>query len=146
LVGASYGKASRSEVWLTGMTGMGLAFFLLSTAGVLLYFAASQLAGFYTSDAQLVSIAAPLIALTGVFIWLDSTQVVVATAVRGMGDAWPATTRHFIAFLLVMAPSAYVFIHVFAWGVTGAVYAFGLGCAASLLLQLQRFRALVRQM
>lgn len=146
LVGASYGQNKPREVWRTGMIGLGSAIVLLSAMGLAIYFNASALAHFYTSDPKLITLAIPLIALMSVFMWLDSGQIVMATAVRGMGDTWTATSRYAIAYLFVMVPAAYIFIHVFSMGTHGAIFAFGIGCSVSLILQLQRFRTLVKNM
>lgn len=146
LVGANYGRNDPVLVWRTGITGLLLSFVLLSLAGVGIYFTAPQIAEFYTNDEALVTMAIPLIALMAIFIALDSGQIVMATAVRSLGDKWPATLRYAIAFIAVMVPAAYLFIHTFGFGIKGAIFSFGLGCSVSLILQLHRFRTLVREM
>lgn len=146
LVGASYGRNNPQEVWRTGIIGLSLAVILLCCVGAAIYMSAPEIANFYTNDAQLAYAAAPLVALMALFVWGDSGQIVIATAVRSLGDTWPATARYAIAFLLVMVPLGYVLIHTMELGLTGAILAFGIACILSLLLQLGRFRTLVHKM
>jgi len=108
-----------------------------------------QLASFYVSDEQVISIAINLLIITGLFEIFDGSQVVGLGALRGLHDVKFPTIVAFTSYWIVMLPMSYLLSVTFNYGVIGVWlgYLIGLILAANILyfrLELVRKRAVRR--
>jgi MATE family multidrug resistance protein len=96
-----------------------------------LFLAAPQLvARAYVSDPVLLGVVTPLLILCAFVFVADGAQVVVAQALRSIGDVWFPTVSHFVSYALVMLPLGYLACVTWGRGAQGAMFAI---IAASLL-------------
>ena len=83
LVGQAIGARQFALARSTGMTGLGLALALAATTGTLLAIGAGTVAGFYSTDASVRTVATTLLVLVGGYHLFDALQVVTVSALRG---------------------------------------------------------------
>jgi MATE family multidrug resistance protein len=131
-VGRTDGGAARRAASAALACGAG---FMAVTA--LLFLALpSQLAGAYTSESHVLSLAATLIPIAGVFQVFDGLQVVSSGVLRGLGDTRTPMIVNLLGFWLVGVPISLGLAFVLDRGPTGLWwgFVFGLGAVAVLLL------------
>ncbi|MDB5032469.1 MATE family efflux transporter [Mucilaginibacter sp.] len=94
----------------------------------------------YTSDNQVILIAAQLLILAAMFQLFDGTQVVGLGILRGMGDVNVPTVITFLAYWVIGLPLGYFWgIHLH-WGIAGVWYGLVLGLMVSAILLYIRFK------
>lgn len=94
----------------------------------------------YTSDKQVIHIAAQLLIIAAVFQLFDGTQVVGLGILRGMGDVNIPTVITFLAYWVVGLPVGYLLGLKMNLGVKGVWYGLVLGLMASSILLFFRFQ------
>ncbi|MCC7249373.1 MAG: MATE family efflux transporter [Lysobacter sp.] len=113
-VGHALGRGDRDGLRRAALAGFALALMTQAVSGAALWFGNEAIAGLYTRDAAVASLAATLLLLAAAFQFPDGLQVLAAGALRGLKD-----TR----IPLLIAAVAY-------WGVgmpLGAVLGLGIG-------------------
>ena len=108
-VANAVGRQDPLGVRLAGWVCVGLAALFLGTVGLLFLIFAKPLALAYTSDSEVLAIAAATVFLAGIALVPDGIQGVLMSALRGTSDVWPAATLYFICFWLIMVPLGYLF-------------------------------------
>ena len=105
------------------------------------------LAGVYTSDVQVVALAAALIPIAGVFQIFDGVQVVSSGILRGLGDTRAPMVINVLGFWLVGMPVSLGLAFPLALGPRGLWWGLVAGLAAvAVLLLLRISRRLYRPM
>jgi multidrug resistance protein, MATE family len=94
----------------------------------------------YTSDKNVISIAAQLLIIAAFFQLFDGTQVVGLGILRGMGDVNIPTIITFLAYWVVGLPVGYVLGLQLHLGVKGVWYGLVLGLMVSSILLFFRFQ------
>ncbi len=145
LVGAAWGRGDLAESRFAGWTGVGAVMAVMAVFAAILALFPASVAWVYTTDIDLISATAPLIALVGLVVVVDGAQVVAGQSVRALGDAWTATALFFVAFIVVMTPLAYLLGVELGYGAEGLLAATVVGCALSAVLQSARFHRVVRK-
>ncbi len=97
----------------------------------------------FTKDTVVISVAAQLLVIAGLFQLFDGTQVVGLGILRGMGDVNIPTLITFIAYWVIGLPVAYLLGIVLGIGVTGIWYGLTLGLLTSSLLLYIRYKRVV---
>ncbi len=117
--------------------GVGLAIGIAA----LFLLAPDALLSMYTSDAEVLRLGRPLLALGAAFQLFDAVQIVAGGALRGAGDTrWPFVVQTSLAWFLRL-PLAWFFAVTLDGGVLGAWYAeFVFICALTAVL-MARFRS-----
>ena len=119
-VGRSLGRKrpdwAETYGWQTRLIGNMVAAFM----GVVFFFGGGLLASLYTDDPEVIKNAATVLKIIALVQPLQSTQFILAGALRGAGDTrWPLlSTLVGIAFVRVVL--AKLFVNVFTWGLVGA--------------------------
>ncbi|OFZ99276.1 MAG: hypothetical protein A3H35_02410 [Betaproteobacteria bacterium RIFCSPLOWO2_02_FULL_62_17] len=67
----------------TAITGIAVALCVACCVGLSLYFSTGQVAAFYSPDAQVIQLAATLLAVVAAYHLADSVQAVVINVLRG---------------------------------------------------------------
>lgn len=115
----------------------GLALILITqlVSCLLLIIGNHAVAGIYSSDAAVISLAASLILLAAIFQFPDGIQVVAAGALRGLKDTKKPMVLAFIAYWLIGMPIGAGLGLGLGWGPKGMWIGLiaGLTCAAVLL-------------
>jgi MATE family multidrug resistance protein len=94
----------------------------------------------YTSDSNVIPIAAQLLIVAAVFQLFDGAQVVGLGILRGMGDVNIPTVITFLAYWIVGLPVGYVLGINLDLGINGVWYGLVLGLAVSAILLYIRFK------
>lgn len=120
LVGRSLGRKRPdwAEIygWQTRRVGMMVA----SAMGVVFFFAGGFLASLYTDDPEVIRNAALALKIIALVQPLQSTQFILAGALRGAGDTrWPLIST-FVGTVGVRIMLSILFVNVLGWGLTGA--------------------------
>ena len=100
-----------------------------------------SLAGFYTSDAQVLAVATMLIPIAGAFQIFDGAQVVSVGVLRGLGDTRAPMWINVLGFWLVGFPVSLALAFHFRLGPAGLWWGFVAGLAAVAALLVTRMRS-----
>jgi len=140
-------RARREEGGPTRAAAAGLlvALALMGIFGMLAWLFADAVAGLFTTDAATSALAAALMGWLTLFLLADGAQVSMHHAVRGLGDAWPATAINLICYLGVMTTLAWALAIPGGQGVAGLFQGGLIASVLVVVLQLWRFRVLVRR-
>ncbi len=107
--------------------------FMLFMGGIFII-ARYQLPLLFTSDEEVVSIAAQLLIVAAFFQVFDGLQVIMLSTLRGMADVKIPMIMAFVAYLFVGIPTSYVFAFLFNVGPPGIWFGYlvGLGVAGGM--------------
>ncbi len=141
LVGRSLGRKRPdwAEIygWQTRRVGMMVA----SAMGVVFFFGGGFLASLYTDDPEVIKNAAMTLKIIALVQPLQSTQFILAGALRGAGDTrWPLIST-FVGTVGVRIALSLLFVTVMHWGLVGAWLAMAIDqCTRSSFIYL-RYRS-----
>jgi MATE family multidrug resistance protein len=110
-------------------THLVLAF--MSVMGIVFIVARNYLPYLFTTDTEVISIAAGLLIIAAVFQIFDGLQVVMLSTLRGMADVKVPMIFAIIAYLFIGIPISYFFSFILNTGPVGIWYGYlaGLGIA-----------------
>lgn len=141
LVGQSLGKKrpdmAQAYSRRTRRLGMSVSIIL----GVAFFFFGKQIVGLYSQDPVVISQGAQILKLVALIQPFQSSQFILAGALRGAGDTRATATISFITVLLVRPGLAIISIHLLDWGLTGAWIAVVADQLLRSLLVLLRFNS-----
>jgi MATE family multidrug resistance protein len=109
-----------------------LVLVFMSVMGIVFIVARNYLPYLFTTDAEVISIAAGLLIIAAVFQVFDGLQVVMLSTLRGMADVKIPMIFAIIAYLFIGLPTSYFFSFIMNAGPVGIWYGYlaGLGIAA----------------
>jgi multidrug resistance protein, MATE family len=139
LVSQAVGRGDPPGVARAGATGLGVVTAYAALAMALTLGVPAWIASAYSLDPVLVAAAGAGIALASWFFLADCLQVVAAQALRSAGIVWLPTISHFIAYVLIMPPAAYVLAIGLGRGVAGLIEAIILASVVSAVVLLGVF-------
>jgi MATE family multidrug resistance protein len=123
LVGRYKGAQDLASATRSYHSAMKIAVGLALGIAALFVLAPELLIRMYTSDAEVLVLARPLLALGAAFQLFDALQIVASGALRGAGDTrWPFLVQTSLAWL-VRLPLAWLLAMTLGYGVVGAWYA-----------------------
>jgi MATE family multidrug resistance protein len=126
--------------------GLKLALGVLAALSLAVFLEPRLVVSAYTGDAELKALVVPALLLSCLFFMADGAQVVAAQALRARGDTWWPTGLHFISYMVVMLPLAWLLGVHRAGGLEGIVWAVIIGSFVSAAGLMLRFRALGTRM
>lgn len=120
LVGQSLGKRrpdmAQSYSNHTRRVGLGISLIL----GVVFFFFGRQIVSLYTDDPTIIAQGARILKLVALVQPAQSSQFILAGALRGAGDTRATAVVTFLTVLLVRPTLALLLINQFNWGLDGA--------------------------
>ena len=120
LVGQSLGKKrpdmAQAYARRTRLLGMMVSIFL----GITFFFFGRRIVSWYTKDTEVIAMGAQILKLVALIQPFQSSQFILAGALRGAGDTRAIAVIIFITVLLVRPSLAVININVFHWGLMGA--------------------------
>ena len=119
-------------------THLVLAF--MSMMGIFFILTRNFLPYLFTTDAEVISIAAGLLIVAAVFQVFDGLQVVMLSTLRGMADVKIPMFLAIFAYLFIGIPTSYLFSFVFDAGPGGIWYGYLAGLGLAGVLFYLRFR------
>lgn len=144
LVGRSYGARDRDGVMRGGLAGIGVVTVLAFIIAIGLWLTAPLVVSAYTTDPDILAIAAPALVLATLFFVADAQQVVAALANRAAGDAvWP-TLMHLLSYGVIMIPLGWWLAHRI--GVDGLVWSVIVASLISGALLIGRFVRIAKRL
>ena len=145
LVGRAYGARDREGVRRAGLTGFLVCAVLAAVIAFVVWPGAELITAAYTTEPDLIALAAPGLALCTIFFVVDALQVVAAQALRARGDVWLPTALHLISYGLIMAPLGWALALPLGLGLNGIVWGIIIASFISAALLLARWTWLSRR-
>jgi MATE family multidrug resistance protein len=136
LVGRSVGRGDSAGARRAAGAGLAVGAAFMTLTATLFISAPRLLAGIYSSEVEVVALAAALLPVAGIFQVFDGLQVVATSVLRGVGDTRVPMALHVAGFWVVGIPVSLVVGFVLDGGPVGLWLglAVGLGVVAVLLL------------
>ena len=119
-------------------THLVLAFMMIM--GIVFIMARYKLPVLFTSDGQVVIVAAQLLIVAAFFQVFDGLQVVMLSTLRGMADVKVPMIMAFIAYLVIGIPTSYVFAFILHNGPQGIWFGYLVGLASAGVMFYYRFK------
>lgn len=140
LMGQSLGKRrpDMAQAYCTRTRRVGMVIAIL--IGVTFVFFGADLVALYNDDPEIVQLGGKILMFVAVMQPLQSSQFIIAGALRGAGDTRATAVITFITVLLVRPLSAILLINVFHWGLEGAWVAMVLDQLLRSILVLMRYQ------
>lgn len=123
LVGQSLGKKrpdmAQAYARRTRMLGMMISIVL----GIAFFFFGERIVSWYAKEPEVIAMGASILKLVALIQPFQSSQFILAGALRGAGDTRSVAVITFVTVLLIRPSLAVLNIQVFGWGLMGAWYA-----------------------
>lgn len=123
-----------------------LVLVFMSITALVFVLARNYLPWLFTSDVEVISIAASLLVVAAIFQLFDGLQVIMLSTLRGMADVTLPMYIAFIAYLLIGIPTSYVFAFVLNAGPQGIWYGYLVGLGTAGILFYYRFKHNLRKL
>lgn len=114
--------------------------FVAIVIGLSFIFFGRQMVSLYNDDPQIVEMGARVLLLVAVMQPLQSSQFIIAGALRGAGDTRATAVITFITVLIVRPVSAIILVQGLHWGLEGAWIAMALDQLLRSILVLARYQ------
>lgn len=144
--GNNFGSQSFVKLRRSAIASYHVVILFMSCTAVLFIAASSLLPHIFISDPGVISIAAQLLIIAGVFQLFDGTQVVGLGVLRGIGDVNVPTVITFLSYWIVGIPLGYFLGIYLGIGVTGIWYGLTFGLLAASVLLFFRFQHRTRKL
>lgn len=144
-VGHATGRKQPKRARFTGFSGMLLTTGFMGMMALLIIIFPEQLAGLYTDEADILSIAAQLLILAAVFQVSDGLQVSGLAALRGLKDTKIPMYVNFIAYWIIGIPLGYLLGIYLEVGPAGLWFGLIAGLTSAALMHCARFYFLSRK-
>lgn len=144
-VSNAYGAGSFRRISLIGKSTLLVALIYGLFCALLFLSLRNYLPYLFNHEADVVSIAATLFLLGGIFQISDSTQAIGAGLLRGLKDVKVPTMLIFVAYWVLGIPSGYLLAFVFKLGAPGVWLGFIIGLTFSSVFLCTRFLKLARR-
>ena len=145
MIGYSYGAKDKEGIRISGNTVFMLTVFFEIIFAVFFMACRNVLPRMYTDNEEVISIASTMLIFAAIFQISDGLQAVAAGALRGMQDVKFPAVIAFISYWLIMIPSCYLLAFKFGYGLKGIWIGFIVGLSVAAVLQLIRFRWILRR-
>ncbi len=138
--GNYFGSGDHIKLRQSAISGYHIVLIGMCVTALIFAFGNHILPWIYTSDKNVISIAAQLLILASLFQLFDGTQVMGLGILRGMGDVNVPTVITFIAYWIIGLPIGYFLGIHFNLGVQGVWYGLVLGLLTASVLLFIRFQ------
>ncbi|BDD06688.1 MATE family efflux transporter [Aureibacter tunicatorum] len=138
-VGTFLGKKQILNAKKSGMVSMMMCVALTTFSCLVMLIFKNEIPKVYIDDPVVVSMAAQLLLLCGVFQIVDGVQVAAMGALRGLQDVKVPAIFIFIAYWILGIPSGYVLAFKFGWGSSGVWMGLVIGLTVVAVLSVIRF-------
>ena len=144
--GNYFGNKDHQKLRLSAISSYHIVILFMCCTACLLAFGNHLLPWIYTTDKDVISIAAQLLIIAAFFQLFDGTQVVGLGILRGMGDVNIPTLITFLAYWVVGLPVGYLLALTLQLGVQGVWFGLVFGLMASSILLFLRFRFISKKL
>ena len=143
-VGNAHGRRDTRDMAYAGWTGLGLTVLVMALLGLPLILIPDLIASIFSTDLNLISAAAPLIAFLFFVLIADGSQTVMAHALRGRSETWVPAALHVVSYLVIMIPSGWLLSNSLGRGAIGLFEGILIASLVSVSLLSARFWWLCR--
>jgi len=144
-VGNAVGRKDPHATRAAGWVAVASTAVVMVILGSIFMSVPGALSAIYASDARIVAVAVPTIAVAAFALLPDGVQAVLMGALRGTADVWPATALYLVSYWLVMVPCGYYLGVVRGGGAPALMTAILIGTALACLLLGMRFHNVSRR-
>ena len=123
-----------------------LVLFFMSSMGLIFILGKSYLPLLFTSDADVIAIAAQLLIVAAVFQVFDGLQVSMLGALRGMADVKIPMFLAFLSYLIIGVPTSYILTFILNAGPQGIWFGFLVGLGSAGIFFYFRFKHNLKKM
>lgn len=149
-VSHAVGDSNKNDIIHTVFASLHIVIAFMSLMGILFIILREQVPLLFTSDPEVIKVAAGLLIVGAFFQIFDGVQVVLLGALRGMADVRIPMFMAFFSYIVVSLPISYLLAFIFDFGYSGVWigFVFGLSTAAVLFgfrlkHQLKKFEEVV---
>jgi multidrug resistance protein, MATE family len=143
-VGHLAGAGRRAEARRAGWVGIGMCVGIMAVSALVLVAARAQIAGLYTTDAEVAALATTLLLFAAVFQIADGLQVGAAGALRGFKDATVPMVMNVFSYWVLGFPLAWWLGVGLGHGAPGVWTGLITGLFAAAVLLSVRYRHITR--
>lgn len=133
-VSHAFGDGDPNEIKQTVFASLHLVIAFMALMGILFVVLRNHLPLLFTSDPQVIQVAAGLLVVGAFFQIFDGVQVVLLGALRGMADVQIPMFIAFFSYILVSLPISYLLAFVFGFGYPGVWIGFIFGLLTAAVL------------
>ena len=145
-VGNQLGQKNYKTLREAALTSYIMAIAFMAVTGLLFILFKNQLPRLYINDPEVISQAAILLIVAGLFQLSDGIQVIGLGALRGMSDVKIPTIITLIAYWIIGLPLGYVFGFILDLGALGVWYGLLAGLTIAAVLLFVRFNNLSKKL
>lgn len=145
-VGSYLGKQDIPTLRKAGFTLMNMALAIMTVWGIVFIFWRQELPMIYINDPAVISIAAPLLIIAGLFQLSDGMQVVCAGALRGLQDVKIPSLMILIAYWVIGLPLGYWLGFTMEYGPNGIWIGLLIGLTVTATAMFVRFKRLTKKL
>ena len=120
LVGRALGEEDTDLANSYGVEARKIGSFVATMIGIIFFIFAPWLVGLYNRDPEVIRSATIALRIIAVIQPFQSSQLVLAGALRGAGDTISTFIATLISLLIIRVSLAYLFVTVLGYGITGA--------------------------
>jgi len=143
--GNNYGAKNYSGLRISAISSYHIVIAFMAVTALVFTIFNRVLPLMYTTDNNVIVIAAQLLIIAAFFQLFDGTQVIGLGVLRGMGDVNVPTVITFLAYWVVGLPVGYVLGIVYKMGANGIWYGLTLGLMVASLLLFVRFQIISKK-
>ena len=139
-VGNAVGRSEFADAKLRGWVAIGLSLVFMICSAIILLLFNEQIARIYTNDDQVITVAAGLLTLAGIFQISDGIQVSASGALRGYKDTKIPMMINFFGYWIIGFPLAYYLCFELNYAALGLWWGLIGGLTATAVLVLIRYK------
>lgn len=144
-VGYFLGKRDIQNLRTATYSLLGMASVVMSICALVFVLGRTWLPSLYIDDPEVISISASLLIIAGIFQLSDGTQVVCASALRGMQDVKLPSSFIFVAYWLIGLPLSYWLGFKAGYGAVGIWMGLLIGLTLTAIAMFLRLRWRIRK-
>ena len=144
-VSHTFGEHDLKEVKHAVFASLHMVIAFMSLMGILFILLRNQVPMLFTSDPDVIKVAAGLLIVGAFFQIFDGIQVVLLGALRGIADVRIPMFMAFFSYIVVSLPISYLFAFVFNFGYSGVWIGFVFGLSTAAILFGLRLRNQIRK-
>lgn len=133
-VSHAYGEHDKNELKHSIFASLHIVIAFMALMGILFVVLRNHLPLLFTSDPDVIRVAAGLLIVGAFFQIFDGTQVVLLGALRGMADVRIPMFIAFFCYIIVSLPISYLLAFTFNFGSPGVWIGFVFGLSSAALL------------
>lgn len=130
-LGQIVGSEERRRLRSVAVGGLALAACVMTLSAVIFLIGGTWLAGLFTTDALVVSLAARLLVIAGLFQIFDGLQITAVGGLRGLGDVRVPMLLTYATYWLVALPLSGFLAFRTPWGAEGIWVGLAVGLAVA---------------